>query len=220
MFRTVRRHSILERAGFRSLAVHMPASVLLGTAYLFYLSGINLLYEDKLHSFEILWGRFANVAFESFHIPLILYWATVTVYDALTKYASHRPRESIDVNPLDKPARRDARKPGQIVVKEFDRVHVLREEEIDWIEAADYYAKIHVGKRSYLVRQSLNSLENSLLSDRFLRSHRSAIVNLTRMETVGRKSGGSHIIVLRDGTEVKLSKAGHSRLRKILRKPI
>jgi two-component system LytT family response regulator len=77
--------------------------------------------------------------------------------------------------------------------------------EIDWIEADDYYAAIHTGKRRHLIRESLSSLEERLDAARFVRTHRSAIVNIERDREV-RNEGGEMLLLLRDGQRVPVSR--------------
>jgi two-component system LytT family response regulator len=88
--------------------------------------------------------------------------------------------------------------------------------EIDWIEAADYYVQLHVGARSYLHREPMRDLEARLDPRRFLRIHRSAIVALDRVAELRPSAHGDHCVRLRDGTELKLSRARRVRLRTLL----
>jgi two-component system, LytTR family, response regulator len=79
-------------------------------------------------------------------------------------------------------------------------------EAIDWIGAQDYYAELHVGARSYLVREPLRSLEQRLDRKRFARIHRAAIVNLSRVRTLEPATHGEWIVVLQDGARLRLSR--------------
>jgi two-component system LytT family response regulator len=83
---------------------------------------------------------------------------------------------------------------------------VLDQSEITWVEADDYYAAIHAGGRRHLVRESLASLERRLDSGSFARVHRSAIVNLAMVREVRARVTGESIVLLRDGTELPLSR--------------
>ena len=83
----------------------------------------------------------------------------------------------------------------------------IRAEEIDWVQADDYYAKLHVGGRSYLVRETLQSLAARLDPKRFVRTHRSSIVNIDRVKTLQPYFRGAHILTLTDGTQVTLSRS-------------
>ena len=82
---------------------------------------------------------------------------------------------------------------------------VLDAEEIDWIEADDYYAAIHARGGRHLIRESLASLEQRLDGDRFVRAHRSAIVNMDRVREV-RREGNETSLVLHNETRVPVSR--------------
>jgi two-component system LytT family response regulator len=89
-------------------------------------------------------------------------------------------------------------------------------DEIDWIEADDYYAAIHARERRHLIRESLASLEQRLHQARFVRVHRSAIVNLDRVSEV-RDKDGETLVVLRSGVQVPVSRRRRARLARLLR---
>ena len=83
----------------------------------------------------------------------------------------------------------------------------IRADQIDWIEADDYYAKLHVGGRAYLLRETMQSLASRLDPKRFVRTHRSAIVNIDRIATLQPYFRGAHVLTLKDGTQVTLSRS-------------
>ena len=95
---------------------------------------------------------------------------------------------------------------SRLMVKSASRTIFLRVEEIDWIEADDYYAKLHVGPKSHLLRETMASLEQRLDPGRFFRVHRSAIVNLDRVREMQPLFRGEHVLILQDGTRLKLSR--------------
>ena len=78
--------------------------------------------------------------------------------------------------------------------------------EIDWIEAADYYAALHVGTKTHLLRRSISDLEQDLDIDVFCRIHRSTMVNLERVQALKLGEDGEYRVVIRDGTELRLSR--------------
>lgn len=94
---------------------------------------------------------------------------------------------------------------------------VLDPDEIEWIEAEDYYAAVHARGRRHLVRESLASLERRLDGSRFVRAHRSAIVNLDRVREV-RGEGGETVLVLRDGARVPVSRRRREQVNRLLRR--
>ena len=94
---------------------------------------------------------------------------------------------------------------GDVVVEDGGAERRLRAEEIDCVEAADYYAAVHAGGRRFLVRESLDALEARLPDRLFCRAHRSALVNLARVESWARDGGGG-VLRLRSGAEVRVSR--------------
>jgi two-component system LytT family response regulator len=97
-------------------------------------------------------------------------------------------------------------KMDRLTIKSAGRVLFLAAAEIDWIEAADYYASLHVGSKTHLVRRSMNELESDLDRSRFCRIHRSAIVNLDRVRELRFDSDGEYELVLADATKLRLSR--------------
>jgi two-component system, LytTR family, response regulator len=89
--------------------------------------------------------------------------------------------------------------------------------EIDWIEADDYYSAVHVGTRRHLIRESLASLEHRLDSERFVRTHRSAIVNMDRVCEL-RMESGEMVLVLRNGQRVPVSRRRRECVKEHLRR--
>jgi two-component system LytT family response regulator len=96
---------------------------------------------------------------------------------------------------------------GQLVVRDGAKTLVLPLAEIEWIEAEDYYVRIHAGTRRPLVRRSLQSLATELEVAGFVRAHRSAIVNIDHVREIRPASGDDHEIVLASGATVRLSRA-------------
>ena len=94
----------------------------------------------------------------------------------------------------------------RLTIKSAGRVLFLPAADIDWIEASDYYASLHVGPKIHLVRRSMNELESDLDSARFCRIHRSTIVNLDRVRELRFDSDGEYELVLADGARLRLSR--------------
>jgi two-component system LytT family response regulator len=95
---------------------------------------------------------------------------------------------------------------------------VLDIEEIDWIQAEDYYAAVHPRGRRHLIRESLASLEQRLDPDRFVRVHRSAIVRLDRVREIRSAGPGESVLILRDGTRVPVSRRRREQVTELLRR--
>lgn len=100
----------------------------------------------------------------------------------------------------------------RLIVRHEGSVAFVRVEDLDWIEAADYNVKLHTRGQVHLLRESLNALEARLDPARFFRVHRSAIVNLDRIRELQPYFKGEHILLLQDGTRLKLSRARREHL--------
>ena len=94
----------------------------------------------------------------------------------------------------------------RLVIKGAGQVIFIKISDIDWIEAADYYACLHVGGKSHLLRRSLNELDQELDPGAFCRIHRSAIVNLDRVRGLKLNAAGDYDVLLDSGTNLPMSR--------------
>jgi two-component system LytT family response regulator len=107
------------------------------------------------------------------------------------------------------PARRlVVRTPGQLLFVDAA--------DIDWIEAASYYACLHAGRETHIIRRTLAELERDLGEEHFVRIHRSIIVNLERIQGLELQSGGDYEVLLKSGTRLRLSRRFRKRLQERL----
>lgn len=104
----------------------------------------------------------------------------------------------------------------RLVIRSGGRVFFLRTEEIDWVEAASNYVRIHAGTDSHLLRETMNGIEARLDPDKFLRIHRSTIVNIERVAELQPWFHGDYAVMLRDGTRLTLSRGHRDKLRQFL----
>jgi two-component system LytT family response regulator len=104
----------------------------------------------------------------------------------------------------------------RIVVRDNGRTLLLRSSDVEWIEAADYYAKIHVAGKSHLLRETMNELEARLDPDVFFRVHRSAIVNLEKVKEIQPYTRGEHVVIMNSGAKVRLSRGRRDKLEELL----
>ena len=104
----------------------------------------------------------------------------------------------------------------RFAIKEHDRIFFIDADQVDWIEAENYYAALHVGKKKHLIRESLSELEEQLDPNLFVRVHRSAIVNIRRVREVKRPMRGGYLLVLDDGSKLKLGRSYHQTIQRIL----
>lgn len=95
---------------------------------------------------------------------------------------------------------------ARVAIKSAGQVSFLKTSEIDWIEAADYYACLHVGTKTHLLRRSMSELEQELDQSVFCRIHRSTIVNLDRVRRLEFNADGEHDVLLDSGVRLRLSR--------------
>jgi two-component system, LytTR family, response regulator len=101
----------------------------------------------------------------------------------------------------------------RLVVRSQGQVLFLSVADIDWIEAAGYYACLHVGADTHILRRSLLELEQDLGGEKFIRIHRSIVVNLERIRGLELQSGGEYEVVLKSKVRLRLSRRYRKRLR-------
>jgi two-component system LytT family response regulator len=103
-------------------------------------------------------------------------------------------------------------RPKRIAVRRNGRVLFIALDQIDWIEAADNYVCLHCGGETHMLRQTMSEVEASLDPSRFVRVHRSAIVNLDRIKELRPWFRGDYRVILHDGTMLTLTKTHRERL--------
>ncbi len=97
--------------------------------------------------------------------------------------------------------------PERIMVKTAGRISFLKTEEIDWIEAQGDYVRLYVQGRKFLIREKIGEMEQQFSGDRFIRIHRSAIVNVERIKEMQPLFYGEYAVILNDGTRLTLSRS-------------
>jgi len=111
-------------------------------------------------------------------------------------------------------------KTDRFVVKSGGRIFFVRTAEIDWIEAAGNYVKLHVGNDSHLIRETMNAVEGRLSPDAFVRIHRCHIVNIEQVRELQPWFNGEYVVFLKNGTRLTLSRGYRERLQERVGKPI
>jgi len=104
------------------------------------------------------------------------------------------------------------RAPERLVVRSRGQVLFVSVADIDWIEAAGYYACLHVGSDTHILRRSLSELEQDLGDEKFVRIHRSLVVNLERIRGLELQTGGEYEVVLKSRVRLRLSRRYRKRL--------
>ena len=113
-----------------------------------------------------------------------------------------------------------AQRPERFVIKSGGRVFFVRADEIDWIEAAGNYVKLHVGTDTHLLRETMTALEAQLDPDLFFRIHRSHIVNIERIKELQPWFNGEYVVFLRNGARLTLSRGYREKLQDRIGRPL
>jgi len=104
----------------------------------------------------------------------------------------------------------------RFAVKSAGRVYFVRIDDVDYVEAAGNYLRLHVGKDEHLVRETMNSVESKLNPKRFVRIHRSVIVAIDRIKELHPWFHGEYAVVLKNGTQLTMSRGYREKLHDIL----
>jgi two-component system LytT family response regulator len=108
----------------------------------------------------------------------------------------------------------------RLVIKMNGHVFFVKTDEIDWLEAEGNYVRLHAGKESYLLRDTISALESQLDPKKFVRVHRSAIVNIDSIQELQPWFHGEYRIILKEGVELTLSRSYRERLHEALGRPL
>ncbi|HUF50799.1 MAG TPA: LytTR family DNA-binding domain-containing protein [Longimicrobiales bacterium] len=104
----------------------------------------------------------------------------------------------------------------RLVVRSGGRIVILRVDEVDWIEAASNYVRLHAGGREYLLRETMTALEAKLNPGDFVRIHRSTIVRVDRIRELEPLFQGDYVVILEGGTRLTSSRGYRDRLQELL----
>jgi two-component system LytT family response regulator len=127
-----------------------------------------------------------------------------------------KKREPMPVEKLTEAARAARGPLERVLVRQGPRVHVIAAEKLDWVEAQDDYVSLNSEGRAYLKQQTMTNLEANLDPARFVRIHRSYLLNLDRLARIDTEGGEPKGVVLTDGTRLPLSRSGYQRIKKRL----
>jgi two-component system LytT family response regulator len=128
----------------------------------------------------------------------------------------HRRQGAVDVRSTLPAKHHGGESRDRILLKSSGEIIFLKLGEIDWIEAEGDYVKFHVGGRSHMMRGTMASMESRLDPNRFIRIHRSTIVNGDRLSKLSPSFDGEYAVVLHDGTKLRLSRGYHDRIKALL----
>jgi two-component system LytT family response regulator len=190
----------------------------------------------KLDGFEVLelidpsiaviyvtaYDQYAMRAFDAHAVDYLLKPFSSERFKKALERARLRLREPVPTTPRISPtelsaaARPPEQKLERIVVKDGAKVHIIPIEKLDYVEAQDDYVALRSEKKNYLKQQTISSVETQLDPKKFVRIHRSYIVNLERIARIEPYTKDSRVAVLTDGTQLPVSRSGHTRLKELL----
>ena len=191
----------VDRANFdRHFFIHLGASLDLALLQLVAAVGV----QDLLHAAAGEPFAYAQQLVDNFtlfyHWNVLIYWAILAVVHALD-YHADLERQRVHAAEL------DVRQPTErLLVADNGRSFFVRTSDVDWMEAARNYVRLHVGHRTHLLRATLGTLEQRLDPERFRRVSRSALVNVDRVREVQPWFHGDAVVILDGGAQVTLSR--------------
>lgn len=104
----------------------------------------------------------------------------------------------------------------RLMVKSGGRMLLIKVDDLDWLEAADNYVNLHVGNEAHMMRETMNSLEQKLPPDKFMRISRSSMVNIERIKELQPMFHGEYVVILKNGTKLTLSRTYRDKLAKLM----
>jgi len=186
---------------------------------------LELIGQDVAVIFVTAYDQYAMRAFDEHAVDYLLKPFSLDRFQKALERARQRlgakgSEQAPAVKPVAVELARAARPPQEflhrIVVKDGARVHIIPVERLDYAESQDDYVSLHSQGKSYLKEQTISSLEAALDPERFVRIHRSVIVNLERVAKIEPYAKDSRVAVLSDGSQLPVSRAGYERLRALL----
>ncbi|MBV9156886.1 MAG: response regulator [Acidobacteriaceae bacterium] len=187
----------------------------------------------KLDGFEVLeligtevavvfitaYDQYAMKAFDAAAVDYLLKPFDLDRFRVALQRVRQRLRQS-EARPPAAELKNAAQPPGQyarrIVVKDGTRVHIIPAGQLDYAEAQDDYVALHSGGKTYLKQQTISALEASLDPVRFVRVHRSFLINLDRVAKIEPYTKDTRLAILADGSQIPISRAGYGRLKDLM----
>ena len=164
---------------------------------------LELIDADLAVIFVTAYDQYAMRAFDAQAIDYLLKPFSAERFDRAVERAKGRTGKQRPAAP---------RQVDRMVVRDGAKIHVIPLDKLDYVEAQDDYVALHSEGKSYLKQQPIGALEAMLDAARFVRIHRSAIVNLERVARIEPYAKDSRVAILADGTRLPVSRSGYARL--------
>jgi two-component system LytT family response regulator len=187
----------------------------------------------KLDGFEVLelldtsvavvfvtaYDQYAMKAFDAAAVDYLLKPFTAERFRASLDRIRAKFNTATPPAPMPRDLKLASRAPGEylerLVVKDGPRVHVIAAAKLDYAESQDDYVALHSEGKTWLKQQTISGLESALDPRRFLRVHRSFLINMERIARVEPNTKDTWLAILRDGTKIPMSRAGYARFREL-----
>ena len=176
--------------------------------------------EHALRAFEVNAVDYLLKPYDDARFSAALYRAKEEIRRRQTDHMNARLTQLLDYLQQGRAAAKEEKPGERILIKSSGEIFFLKAEEIDWIEAEGDYMKFHVNGRTHLMRETMARLEARLDPKRFIRIHRSTIVNIDRLRKLSPSFAGEYAVVLHDGTKLKLSRGYHERIATLLKQAL
>ena len=164
--------------------------------------------------FVTAYDRYAIQAFDVHAIDYLLKPYTRDRFsravDRARKQLSNASRSDFDqrlMSLLEHAAGGETRHLQRLMIKSSGRIYFIKADEVDWIGAEGNYVNLHVGRETHLLRETMSHLATKLDPEKFVRIHRSTIVNVDRVKELQPLFSGDYVAILHDGTQLNLSRA-------------
>lgn len=205
VLRSAARWPVAGARAFRHAATHLAA----GTGF--------VVLTNILIRVPQVWTRGVTAAALDTLLGIATYYPTAIVsYGVMVAIGQRLFDRVAEVPPSISPDAEDDR----LVVRQWNRVHFVELEDVEWIEADNNHVVVHAASRVYKTRERLGDVETRLDSRRFVRVHRSALVQISKIREAQPLTRGDHVVILHSGTVVRVARSRRRALEDALGTPL
>lgn len=177
---------------------------------------LELIEHDLAVVFTTAYDEFAVKAFEVHAADYLLKPFSQERFDEALEQAKNRLPDASNLNALVEESRATTKPLERILIRDGAKVHIIPTEKIDYIEAQDDYVSIRIEAKNFLKQTTLSTLEAQLDTKKFVRIHRSYILNIERLSKIEPYAKDSRVAILTTGARLQVSRAGYAKLKEFL----
>lgn len=213
-----RQFPLIDKRWLAASGIHFIAALLVSSVYLLMMNGLLFLFESASGNISF-WDNYFAILMMQIHFNLAIYFLILFADRAIHYYRSAGKVFLKGEEIPDKNGKDDQQESyiSRLLIKSANRSIIVKAEDIRWIAAADYYARVHTAEQAHLVRQSLNTLEQQLNPQQFIRIHRSTIINIDYLREMEPLYNGAYAVTMQDGTALRLSRNRREKLQSLLK---